>query len=435
MRPTPRAVLLVAAGFPVALLPALVAGPLWVAWAAVLAGTLAILAAEWLLAVKASAIELEAQAPAALYVGDRDALRLTLRARAARGVGLELLCDLDETLEPQPAVRLTATAAGARAEVALVPRRRGTAEVLAAWLRWTGPFGLLSFSEARPLQREIQVLPNLRPVRGAALRFFGSRLLGAGPKVERYVGDGSEFESLREHRAGLDARSLDWKASARHHKLLSREYRAERNHPLVIALDTGYLMAEPLAGIPRLDHGINAALLLAYVALRTGDRVGLFAFDERPRLLVEPRGSVSWLARLQKDAARLEYTHAETNFTLGMLELAKHLRRRSLVVVMTDFVDSVTAELMVESLERVGRRHLVLFLSLRDPDLDALLRDEPTDLDRLNRAMTAHDLVREREAVLRRLRRAGVDCIDAPPRQVGPQLVNRYLDAKRRERV
>jgi uncharacterized protein (DUF58 family) len=432
MRPTPRGALLLALGFPLALLPTLVAAPLWVLWAAALAGTLALFAADWLLAVRPSEVALEAVAPGTLYVGDAGLLQLTLRAGGARATIFDLLFDLDEALERQPVLRLSVEAV-ARATLPLVPRRRGEASVLSAWLRWTGPFGLLSFTEQRPLDRSIRLLPNVSAVHGAALRFFGDRQLGSGIKVERYLGDGSEFEALREHHAGLDARSLDWKASARHHKLLSREYRAERNHALVLAVDTGYLMGEPLAGIPKLDHGINGALLLAYVALKTGDRVGLAAFDDRPRAWLEPRGGVASFARLQREAAALAYSHAETNFTLGLLELSRRLRRRALVVVLTDFLDSVTAELMVESLQRLRRSHLVLFVSLRDVALDAIARAEPTDLRNLNRAMVAQDLLREREAVLLRLRRAGVDCLDVPARQVSTRLVNRYLDVKRRE--
>jgi uncharacterized protein (DUF58 family) len=433
IRPTPRAVLLFAAGFPLALLPALVASPLWTVWAAVLAGTLALLAADWLLAVPPSDVSVAVAAPDVLYVEDRDVLRLTVTA--SRAVAVELVCDLDPALEAQPPARVDAWARGAEARLALVPRRRGTARVLAVWLRWRGPFGLLGFTDRQEVNREIRVLPNIRAVRGAALRFFGSRHAAAGLKVERYVGEGSEFEALREHFPGLDARSLDWKASARHHELLSRQYRAERNHPLVVALDTGYLMSEPLSGIPKLDHGLNAALILAYVALRTGDRVGLFAFDEKPRLFVEPAGGVAAFARLQGRAAALEYSYAETNFTLGLLELSKRLRRRSLVVLITDFVDSVAAELMMENLARVRRGHVVLFVSLRDPQLEAVARAEPTDLDRLNRAMTAQDLLRERDGVLRRLRRAGVACIDARPGEVSTGMVNRYLEIKRRELV
>jgi uncharacterized protein (DUF58 family) len=281
----------------------------------------------------------------------------------------------------------------------------------------------------------IPVLPNARAVRGAALRFFSSRQFLSGLKIERHLGDGSEFEALREHRAGFDGRAIDWKASARHHKLLSREFRAERNHAVVMAVDTGHLMGEPLLGIPKLDHAINASLLLAYVALKTGDRVGLFAFDDGVRLYAEPVGGVQSFGRLLHHTAGLAYSAAETNFTLSLLELGQRLRRRSLVVVLTDFVDTVTAELMVENLTRLGRGHLVLFVALRDLAIDGLIAAEPRDLDVLSRAVTAHDLARERDVVIGRLRRHGVHCLDGPPSAISTQLINRYLDVKRRELV
>jgi len=433
LAPTRRAVVLLAAGFPLALLPALAGASLAWGWAVALAATVAAVAVDLVLGAPLQRMALEARVPSALYVGERDTLRLEVRMPGSRITEVEIVCDLDASLLPQPAVRVRAGPGATPLDIPLVPCRRGTATVQAAWLRWRGPFGLLRWSQSRPLSLEVPVLPNLRAVRGAALRFFGSRQFLSGLKVERYLGDGSEFESLREHTAGLDPRFVDWKASARHHKLMSREYRAERNHPMVVALDTGHLMAEPLAGIPKLDHAINASLLLTYVALKTGDRVGLFAFDERVRLFAEPQGGVGAFARLQRQSAAIAYSHAETNFTLGLLELGLRLRRRSLVVVLTDFVDTVTAELMVENLARLGRGHLVIFVALRDVAIAALAAAEPRDLETLNRAVTAHEMVREREVVLSRLRRHGVHCIDGPPASISTQLINRYLDVKRRE--
>jgi uncharacterized protein (DUF58 family) len=204
---------------------------------------------------------------------------------------------------------------------------------------------------------------------------------------------------------------------------------------VVLALDTGRLMREPLGALPRLDHAIHAALLLAYVALRTGDRVGMLAFDERPRAFVEPEGGIGAFARLRAAATGLEYSTVETNFSLALTELHARLERRSLVVVLTDFADAVTAELMVESLERLRRRHLVVFAALRDPALDAVADAEPRTSIDLHRAVVAADLLRDREAVLKRLRRRGVLTVDARPDEVSTSLLNRYLDVRRRELV
>jgi len=433
--PTRRAVAVLAAGLPLALLPSLVSPDLWWLWAAAFGTSLAALLTEWLAGMPPGRLTVAAHPPGLLYIGERQVLKLEVRCAWPWPVGLDVVCDLDELLVAQDALSMRGRPAATTAEVALVPVRRGTAAVRAVWLRWRGPLGLLQWTARRPLNVEIPVVPNVRAVRGAALRFFSARQFLSGLKRERYLGDGSEFESLRDHVPGLDARALDWKASARHRKLLSREFRAERNHAVVVALDTGRLMSEPMAGVPKLDHAINAALLLAYVALKTGDRVGLFAFDETVRLFSEPQGGVPSFGRLQHQTASVEYSHAETNFTSSLVELGQRLHRRSLVVVMTDFVDTIAAELMIENLARLGRSHLVMFVALRDVGLDALLQAPPSGLRDLHRAVSAHDLVRERDVVLGRLRRQGIHCVDAAPAEVSTRLINSYLDAKRREMI
>lgn len=216
---------------------------------------------------------------------------------------------------------------------------------------------------------------------------------------------------------------------------MAREYRAERNHDVILALDTGRLMGEPIDGMARLDHAINALLLMAWCILKTGDRVGLFAFDERVRTSMRPAGGVSVLHHLQRRAATLEYGEGETNYTLGLLSLQAETRRRSLVVVVTEFADTITAELMVENVLRLNRRHLVVFVSLRDTELEAMAARSPVDSQGLHRAAVAGGLVRERRRVLAELARHGVRCLDTTPAELSTRLLNEYLDIKRRELV
>ncbi len=433
--PAPRAIALAAALFPLALLPALVHPRLvgaWIVCAALLAVAVGL---DALLALSPGRLEVSLEAPETLAVGEAGAAVVSLRSpRAVRGV--ELLLDLHADLAPQAPERLDLAArTEARVTVRLVARRRGRPTLDELWLRWTGPLGLARRRRRVPLGRAVPVVPNLRPVRAAALRFFGSREITSGVQVERFVGDGSEFDALVEYVPGLDPRAISWKASARHRKLLCQDFRAERNHQVVLALDTGHLMAEPLLGIPRLDHAVTSALLLAYVSLRLGDRVGLYGFDRAGRAWAEPQGGLGAFARLKTLSAQLDYSTDETNFTLGLTELSARLRRRSLVVVFTEFVDTVTAELMVENLSRLARRQLVLFVALRDPSLDAAALARPRRLGDVYRSVVASDFMRERERVIARLRRIGVQCLDAAPAAVSSRLVNRYLDIKRRELV
>jgi uncharacterized protein (DUF58 family) len=432
MRPSPRAVLLLALGLPVALLPAVFGTGLWVVWPAFLG--LAVLAGgvDLVLGRPARAMRVDFDVPETLFIGDRGVL--TADVTTGRAMTFEALLELSGDLAEQPLTTFSVGPSGrAVLELPLVPRRRGTSSIDALWLRWSGPLGLVRRQWRVKIGEEVGVVPNVRAVRHAALRFFSQREFLAGLKVERYVGDGSEFESMREYVPGLDHRAMNWKVSARHRRLIVEEFRAERNHQVVLAMDTGHLMADPLDGIPKLDHSINAGLLLAYVCLRTGDRVGWFTFDEKVRSFSEPDGGVRAFRRLQAQTSEIAYSRGETNFTLALSDLQQRLRRRSLVVVLSDFVDTVTAELMLDNLARLSRRHLVLFVTLRDPALDAVAGAAPRSLDHMYRAVVAADFVRERDVVLRRLRRLGIHCLDVAPSAITTGLLNQYLELKRRE--
>ncbi|PID81080.1 hypothetical protein CSB20_04165, partial [bacterium DOLZORAL124_64_63] len=222
---------------------------------------------------------------------------------------------------------------------------------------------------------------------------------------------------------------------ARHCKLLSREFRAERNHQVVIAIDTGHLMGETIGGIPKLDHAINAGLLLCWYSLRAGDRVGLLGLDKDINLFREPCGGMGAFPGLHTASARLAYSTAETNFTLSLARLSTRLRQRSLVVLITDFVDSIGARFMTENLQRLSRKHLILFVTIRNPDLEEALTQKPDTVQRMARSVVAAGILQEREKVRGQLRRYGIQTIDALPDQISPELLNRYLKIKRREQI
>ena len=151
--------------------------------------------------------------------------------------------------------------------------------------------------------------------------------------------------------------------------------------------------------------------------------------------MAAPQGGVKSFESLSRLASRIDYSDAETNFTLALTSLGQRLSRRSLVVVLTDFVDTVTAELMTENLDRLARRHAVIFVALRDPGLAAIAGELPDAPLSLHRSVVAASLLRDREVVLAHLRRRGVHALDAAPAEVGPQLLNTYLEIKRRERI
>ncbi len=437
MRPTLRFVLVLVALLPLAVAPAMLGGVAFPAWVAVIGGLTMLLLVDAALGAPRRRVAVSTEAPPQIFIGDRGELVVTIKVASTRTPEIEVVPELEGDLtRPAPArFRLRPEAGQSTAVVRfpLVPTRRGTPRVVAMHMRWAGPLGLVERRWRRPLDVPVAVVPNLGAVRAMALRMLSNREVMAGLKVERYVGDGSEFEMLREYVPGLDHRAMDWKSSARHVKLLCQQFRAERNHQVIIAIDGGQLMSEPLAGIPRLDHAVNAGLLLSWMCLKTGDRVGLLGFDEKVRTWSEPAGGMHAFPRLTRLTADLAYRRAESNYTLALAELAQRVKRRSLVVLFTDFLDSITAELMIENVSRLARHHLVLFVAVGDPAVDDWARRGPRSLADLHEAVVAGGFARERRLVLERLRRAGAMVIDSTPEHFSMALLNRYLDIKRRE--
>ena len=188
-----------------------------------------------------------------------------------------------------------------------------------------------------------------------------------------------------------------------------------------MAFDTGYLMLEPVDDITRLDHAINAGLILAWVSLQGGDLVGTYGFDAAVRQYLGPIRGVSGFGRIQRATAELDYHHQETNFTLGLAELNARLKRRALVILFTDFVDTITAELLIEGMQRVANRHVVMFVTQRGSVLQRAVDAAPRQFADVAQAVIAHDFLRERSIVFERLERLGVHV----PRRAEPRPVGR----------
>ena len=320
------------------------------------------------------------------------------------------------------------------AQMPLVPARRGIGQLKAIWLSWRGPLGLARRQARQSLSDQVRVWPDISPVRSPVLQHF-LRDAQFGIVARRIRGEGTQFEALSEYEPGMDRRRIDWKASARHTRLYARENEAERDNQIVFAFDCGQAMCEPLDGLPRIDRAVTAALTAAYVALKGGDRVALFGFAQKPELFTPFAANSRDFFRLQTAAAELDYSDREANFTLALATLSARLQRRSLIVLFSDFADTTSAELMVESVERLVRHHLVIFVTMEDTELSSLAEAAPDTIDDLATAVAADGLARQRALVLERLRHLGVGVIEAPWDQLGYRLIDRYLETKRAEAI
>lgn len=370
--------------------------------------------------------------PDEVFVGETVSLKLTIRNAPDRLAGR---IEWPEGLSGPADFAFTSQADGA-AYVTLPCRavRRGSWTCEHLWLIWTSRFGFFEYVPKLALGAKLRVVPNIRLIEtGQITSSVNSALFGV--KENRAIGEGSEFHQLQDFVQGMDVKSIDWKRSARYRSLVAKELRAERNHHVIIALDNGYLMREEIAGMPRIDHAITAALATAWAAAIGGDLVGFYSYDVRPRIFAAPTAGRKAFARLRSRTAELSYVSRETNHTLAMTELNARTPKRSLIIIFTDFVDTTSAELLIENIAILARRHLVIFVTLRDPDMQEMVAKAPETMDGVAALVAANQSIDERRIVMERLARLGVTVVDAEPGKVTAQLISHYLEIKAKELI
>jgi uncharacterized protein (DUF58 family) len=436
--PTRRGVFLVATGLPLSFAAITLSESWWQFSLLWLGVTLFALTIDAVFTTPLRAVILEGTPPGLLYIGESDPLTLKLDVVAPwKPMQADVGIAFNDLVRPLPAV--TITVGGGDIDVPVQPLRRGLAKLLYLNLRWTGPLGLMAAQHRLDVNAEMPVVPNTRAVARDSVRLaFDDALLGL--KQQRRRGQGSEFDALREYGSGMDRRHIDWKHSARHSKLLAKEFDTERNHNIVFAFDSGQLMSEPLATdsggeVSRLDRSINAGLMMAHICLRAGDKIGMFAFDAAVRRYLAPSGGASAFPLFAAESGRVEQGPYETNFTLGLTDLGRRLERRSLIVVMSEFTDSTTAELMIENLARLSKKHLIMFVTFADKALADVRNTVPRMTADVARAVVSDEMLRERKIVLERLRRLGLLVLETAPETLSLQMIQRYLDIKQRELI
>ncbi len=372
------------------------------------------------------------QIPPEVFVGETFEIEINVTPEIG---GLTARLDWPKGLSgPSDILFQKKTDRGAMAKVSCVAHRRGNWRFDRIWLRWSSKFGLFEFVPNPKVELETRVVPNIRMVQsGEITATVQSNLFGS--KANRAIGEGAEFHQLREFVKGMDVKSIDWKRSARQRTLVAKELRAERNHHVIIALDNGYLMREEIAGLPKIDHAVTAALAVAWAAAIGGDRVGHFSYDVKPRTFAAPEAGRRAFTRLRSWSAGLEYVGRETNHTLAMTELNARTPKRSLIIVFTDFLDATSAELLVENIAILAKRHLLIFVTIRDPDVENLVQNAPQDMSGVATLVAANQTISERRLVLERLARLGVTVLDAKPGTMTSQLISTYLDIKARELI
>lgn len=312
-------------------------------------------------------------------------------------------------------------------------RERGEWALGPIVVRVDGRLGLVRRTIRKEPGDSILVVPSMSGVRRLRLLAIQHRLRDAGLRNIRRRGEGTNFASLREYVTGDDPRHVDWKATARRQKLITREFDVEQGQTVVIAIDSGRMMTQLSGGVPRFEYALSSATLLADVAAHSRDNVGLLLFDDEIRAFIPASRGKQALERIRQALIPATASMAEPDYATAFRLLSERQRKRSLIVLFTDVVDPRASRALIAHTARSAARHMLLVVALRNDHLMAAAVPGTHDsAGELFESAAAEELVAAREEALLRMRRAGVQVLDVSPAAMTPAVINRYLEIKAR---
>jgi len=369
-----------------------------------------------------------------LSLGAPNRVEITVRNPFPRSVRIRIRDDVPVSFRVdrrEMALELAAGTAGSLAYLAR-PRHRGTFRFGDIHVRAVGPLDLVERQSVIPAAAPANVYPDLRELRRYDISTRRGLAYDAGQRRARIPGAGSVFERLREYQPDDDPRSISWTATARRGRPISVEYETERQQRIVIVLDAGRMMASTLGELTKLDHAVNTALMLSYVATAKGDEVGVVGYSDEVRSFLPARRGRRQFLRISDALRRLEVTTTESDPRAAFEFIRSRAARRALVVLFTDLVDTDASRGLVSAVSRLAGNNLVLCCVLADPRLAELARDAPATTAAAYERTIAQTVIEDRARVLAVLRQRGIHTIDVPSDRLTVAVIQRYLELKKR---
>ncbi len=392
-------------------------------------GGIAIL--DGILALRLACPALERPVAQVLPVGAWSPVELRISNPGAIGRRLAVFDGVPGSMDSRHLPWEVAVGAGGFAELTyqVRPNQRGPFTFARASMLMASPLGLWWRHRRAGAPSPVKVFPNFAPVKHFAELARGHRLAQMGIHKRRLRGEGSEFHQLRDFREGDSLRQLDWKATARLKRLISRDYQEERDQQVVCLVDCGRRMRARDGRLSHFDHILTGLLLLTFVALREGDAVGLLTFGG-PERYVPPRKTQGALDGILDALYDVEPSLQPTDYVKAAQATLTRIRKRSLIVVITNLRDE-DDETLGPALRLLARRHKVILASMREPDLDKALQAPVVTFQEALRAGAIHAYLDLRRRVFDGLTTRGCAPLDVLPQQLPVALANRYLAEKR----
>ncbi len=379
-------------------------------------------------------LKIETHIPTICSIGRKNSFRITVSNPLKTSVKALTRFDLpadwndhseEKTVEIAPGTAYTFSCP-------LQPMRRGKYEIMNLNVAITSPMGLFRIIKTLPQNKLAEVFPDIINLNQYLTLARNNTLAHAGFHRSTRSGNGTELDFLRDYTRDDEFRRIDWKASTRLNRPITKVFQHDTSGSVLFVIDRGRLMTTETDGLSMLDTAVNSVLLLANVAIRTGDSIGIVTFSDTVKDVLPFTKGKSGLRTASRFLTGIQAESVESNYDLLFRYLRSSIKKRCLMIFISDIVDAINYSLFKSHIAFLNKRHLTLLLLLRDKVLEHTADRDTSDLEALYESAAAKEMLLQRRTLIKKFKSSGIPCLDLLPAEVSPRLMEKYMEIKAR---
>lgn len=380
---------------------------------------------------------LDVHAPRIFSLGRKNHIYVNLLSRCGIPLDMEIKIQIPQFWTDLTENGTVILDPGEKREVVLEfrPQRRGVYKIEYLYIKYKTRGRIFSIQEKIKVDLMVEVFPDIKELNHFVQLIRKNKLYEIGIHKNRLQGSGTELEYLREYHKDDDSKRIEWKVTTRVNKPVTKVFQMETSNLITLVLDCGRLMTAEEEGLSALDYSINALLILAHIIIQMGDLLGIIAFSDRIIGELPPQKGKNVIKKVSHFVTKLKPGFVESNYRLILSYLRKRIKKRSLIIFFSDMIDDINYNLFSTSFSFLNKRHVTLFILLRDIILMKNAEKAPGSILDLFVSTSAREMFLRRKEAIAKLRHSGISVLDVLPAQVTPRLVDKYLEIKARNYI
>lgn len=281
----------------------------------------------------------------------------------------------------------------------------------------------------------VKVYPSYIQMRKYEFLALNNRNYEHGLKKIRRLGHTMEFEQIKSYVPGDDIRTINWKTTAKHGKLMVNQYQDEKSQPIYSLIDTGRLMKMPFEGLKLLDYAINSVLAFSNIVLLKKDKAGLLEFGKKVEHFLPASNIRTRLNMINELLYNIQTDFNDSDFSYLYTFVKRQISQRSLLILYTNFEHQSSLKRQINYLKTLAKKHLVLVIIFKNTELDSLINNKADYLQDIYHKTIAEKFDYDKRLIVKELQLNGIHSILTKPQNLTVNVINKYLEFKAKGKI